>query len=86
MKAIASRLLPALLIALAATLGACRARRGGSHSDAAASAQPSAAPRIVADDAIYNFGKVKQGASVEHVYKVRNQGARELVIDQAKGS
>lgn len=86
MRLIASTLLPALLVVLGATAVACRDRHAGAQADAAASAASSAAPTIVASEIVYNFGKAKQGADVEHVFKVRNEGAGELDIEQAKGS
>lgn len=34
----------------------------------------------------YNFGKVKEGEVVKHVYKFKNTGSENLVISNAKGS
>ena len=44
------------------------------------------APKIVAVEADYNFGKVKQGKSVEHVFKLKNTGTADLKIEKARGS
>ncbi len=45
-----------------------------------------AAPKIVALGAKHNFGKVKEGSQVVHVFKVRNGGKADLVIEKAQGS
>jgi len=43
-------------------------------------------PSIVALGDTYSFGKVRQGTSVEHVFRVRNQGTAQLVIEKAQGT
>jgi len=43
------------------------------------SAKP-AAPKLVVEEYEYNFGKVKEGAEVSHTFKIKNEGAAELVI------
>jgi thioredoxin-related protein len=43
-------------------------------------------PKIVAVEAEFDFGKVKQGAAVEHVFKIRNEGNAPLKIEKARGS
>jgi hypothetical protein len=54
----------------------------------AASSQPSTEgkPKIVALETEHNFGKVKEGTTLEHVFRIRNQGDQELVIERASGS
>jgi len=52
----------------------------------AAAPAPGEAPKIVAVAANHDFGKVKQGAVVEHTFKIKNQGAGDLIIRRAKGS
>ena len=49
-------------------------------------AQPEAAPKIVAVEATHDFGKVSAGESVEHVFKIKNEGEGELRIERAKGT
>ena len=40
----------------------------------------SAAPKIAMGEREHNFGKVKQGEEVSHTFKIKNEGAAELVI------
>jgi hypothetical protein len=47
---------------------------------------PTQAPKIVAVAADHDFGKVKQGKVVEHTFKIKNEGASDLIIRSAKGS
>lgn len=51
-----------------------------------ASAQAAGSPKIVAAAPVFEFGKVKLGATVEHVFKVKNAGTGPLEITRAKGS
>lgn len=87
MNGMAHRLL--VVLALLASLGAggCRDKHPGDKGDGVASSKPNGAgPKIVALEPTFAFGKVKQGADVEHVFKIRNEGTADLVIDKAKGS
>jgi len=43
-------------------------------------------PIIAAKEATFNFGKVKQGKDVEHVFKITNKGNANLLIEKARGS
>ena len=43
-------------------------------------------PKIQAVQADFDFGKVKQGVDVEHVFKVKNVGTKDLFIEKARGS
>ena len=43
-------------------------------------------PKIQAVQAQFDFGKVKQGVDVEHVFKMKNIGAKDLFIEKARGS
>lgn len=47
---------------------------------------PDGVPMISAVEAEHDFGRVKQGAKVSHVYKIKNVGAKELVIEKTRGS
>lgn len=48
--------------------------------DGAQGRTDSAAPKIALEEREYNFGSVKQGEEVSHVFKIKNEGAGELVI------
>ncbi len=58
---------------------------GSSQPSASASAE-TGTPEIVAAAPVFEFGKVKLGATVEHVFKVKNAGTGPLEITRAKGS
>ncbi|HHH30900.1 MAG TPA: DUF1573 domain-containing protein [Polyangiaceae bacterium] len=57
-----------------------------SSSSASASAAATGTPKIVAAEPVFEFGKVKLGTTVEHVFKVKNAGTGPLQIARAKGS
>src|SRR5215813_11256431 len=40
----------------------------------------SAAPKIALEEREHNFGNVKEGEEVSHIFKIKNEGAAELVI------
>ena len=44
------------------------------------------APEIVAVEGSFDFGKIKQGDEVSHVFKIRNAGKADLKIEKARGS
>lgn len=41
---------------------------------------------IAVDAAVYDFGKVPAGNSVTHVFKIKNTGTANLVIDRTEAS
>ncbi len=43
-------------------------------------------PRIEAGEAVFNFGEVMEGEPVTHVFKIKNTGTHDLLIEGAKGS
>jgi hypothetical protein len=43
-------------------------------------------PKITALEKEFKFGSVKEGAVLEHVFRVRNDGNGELIIERASGS
>lgn len=47
--------------------------------------QKDAAPQISPVADLFDFGWVRQGDKVEHVFQVRNTGTADLVIKQARG-
>jgi hypothetical protein len=84
----AAKLSSALLIAVALTL-AC----GGDQPPAPTKiidAPPAAviakdgAPKITADEAVYEFGAIKATDSVEHVFKIRNAGDADLKVERVQ--
>jgi len=56
----------------------------GSATASVASAK--AAPKVVAVEQDFAFGKVKLGSTVKHTFKLRNEGSAPLLIERAKGS
>jgi hypothetical protein len=82
------------VLCLAAALCFCSC--GGDKKDAekkdASTAEPSAsadavkAPKIASAQPTFNFGQIKQGKKVEHIFKVKNEGKADLIIERAKGS
>jgi hypothetical protein len=60
----------------------------GEEAAPKADAGPAAAgaPKIVAVEPSFDFGKVKQGEEASHVFKIRNEGTADLKIEKARGS
>lgn len=48
--------------------------------------EDSGAPKMVFEELEYNFGTIKQGESVTHIFKFKNAGKQPLIIDKAIGS
>ncbi len=48
--------------------------------------QNEAAPKISSDEPLFDFGEVRQGEKVEHVFQIRNTGTANLVIMKATSS
>ncbi len=44
------------------------------------------APDIEFEEMIHDFGKIDQGEKIEHVFKFKNMGKGELVIEKVKSS
>jgi hypothetical protein len=42
------------------------------------------APRIAADEAVFDFGAIKATDSVEHVFKIRNAGDADLKVERVQ--
>jgi hypothetical protein len=42
------------------------------------------APKITADEAVFDFGAIKATDSVEHVFKIRNVGDAELKVERVQ--
>ncbi len=45
-----------------------------------------AAPRLVIDKPVYDFGTVEQGTRVEHAFKIRNDGSASLQVSKVDSS
>jgi hypothetical protein len=46
----------------------------------------SLAPRVLVEAPVHDFGTVEEGATVEHVFRLRNDGTDWLRVDQVKGT
>ena len=83
-------LLVLVVVATTVFLSGCSNKRveRAELAKSAVSSQPHSEgkPKIVALEKEHDFGKVKEGTSLEHVFRIRNQGDRELVIEKASGS
>lgn len=64
--------------------GAC-AKKTEQEGQAKAAAS-TGTPQIAAVEESFDFGKVKQGTDVEHIFKIKNNGNAELRISKARGS
>ena len=77
-------------IAVAVWLGAalaCGCKKTESPAEKAnLDSAASAKPVISAAASEFDFGTVKQGAEVEHVFKLKNTGNKDLVIEKTTGS
>lgn len=86
MRTLRERALLALCACLVAGACASCSRCGGEKDGAAASAKAAGTPKIAAAESSFDYGKVKQGDVVEHVFRIRNEGDGELKIEKARGS
>ncbi|HUT76306.1 MAG TPA: DUF1573 domain-containing protein [Polyangia bacterium] len=85
MRAVPGKLVLAAMLGLGlALVGGC-GKKSPEAGDASVAKQ-AGPPRIVAPEPAFNAGKVKQGENVEHVFKVKNEGQAELVLEKAKSS
>ena len=48
--------------------------------------QSAAAPKILSVEPVFDFGEVKQGEKVEHVFPIQNAGTTDLVINRTTAS
>lgn len=76
------------LVALSAALLllACSGKKEQAQQEPQESAPKSTVPVIAAAQPVFNFGKIKQGVDVEHVFKINNKGSVNLEIEKARGS
>jgi hypothetical protein len=70
----------ALATCIAASIAACFGCKGGEGGAA------QGMPKIAAAENAFDFGRVKQGLEIEHIFKIANQGNGDLIIKEAKGS
>ena len=61
-------------------------KKDASAVEPSASADDAKAPKIASEQPAFNFGQIKQGKYVEHIFKVKNEGTADLIIQRAKGS
>lgn len=75
-------------ITLLALTGACAKKPQKQEGMAEKAEEPAkeGKPRIAVAEKSFDFGKVKEGTNVEHVYKVKNEGNAELVIENVRSS
>ena len=86
MKTLKQRLycLIALLLTLSLGIPACKGN--AQKEDVPKKVEVVAAPVITVVEPDFDFGKAKQGAEVSHIYKIKNTGTKELVIEKTHGS
>lgn len=54
--------------------------QSGQDQAKADKADAKSAPKLVVDNTKFEFGKVKEGEEISHVFKIKNEGTAELVI------
>ncbi|WP_181197836.1 DUF1573 domain-containing protein [Enhygromyxa salina] len=42
------------------------------------------APKIASDEAVYEFGAIKATDSIEHIFKIKNEGTADLHIERVQ--
>lgn len=79
-------------LALVATLFSCgnsAENKGETTADGTAQAEanePTAKGKIEFKDDVFNFGEVKEGAVIEHVYSFTNTGEAPIILSQVSAS
>ncbi len=73
-----------VLATMALLIGACNS--GQKSQDSASPTQAPAVPVISSENAEHDWGAVKEGEVVEHIFKVQNKGEGLLEIKKATGS
>ena len=66
--------------------GTPKAEADGLSQNVEAATQDKEAPEISPVEPLFDFGQVRQGEKVEHVFQIRNTGTAELVIKKATGT
>ena len=75
-----------LILALALLFTACGDKKEAAKKPEVTKNSTDQKPKIAAKNTDFNFGKVKEGEVVEHVFKIQNKGGAELKIEKATGS
>jgi len=86
MSSTTNRLVGAWCACLLAAVLLASCKCGDEGAPAAVTPAETGNPKIVAVESAFDFGKVKQGEEVTHVFKIRNAGTAELKIEKARGS
>jgi hypothetical protein len=78
-----------LVLSFVTVLGGCNSAPAPVPTEAAetetavaatAEPAPDGAPKIAADEAVFDFGAIKPTDKVEHVFKIKNAGTADLKI------
>ena len=80
MKLKTINLIAVLVCALSLTALAFGQDKAATDKAAADKAAGQTAPKLSVDNPKFEFGKVKEGEEVKHVFKIKNEGSAELVI------
>ncbi|MFM7022161.1 MAG: DUF1573 domain-containing protein [Flavobacteriales bacterium] len=77
-----------ILLGGALVLGACGSESTSAEAtDIVTNVEPTTGgPEITFEKEVFDFGKVKQGEEINHVFKFKNTGDQPLQIIDAKGS
>lgn len=80
-----------LLVIAAALVLACRGdqQAAPTENEPAAGAENAevakdGAPKITADEPVYDFGAISGTDSVEHIFKIRNAGTADLKVERVQ--
>ena len=73
-----------LLLCIGVLQAACGEKVEKKPAEVAVEKKPS--PSIFVAAPVHNFGKLPLGARVSHVFKIKNTGNANLVIDRTEGS
>ena len=71
---------------LSAPIVSCKGQQNGTPPKETTQETKNDAPVISAIEPQFDFGKVRQGTEVSHIYKIKNIGSKELVIEKTHGS
>ncbi|MBS1788119.1 MAG: DUF1573 domain-containing protein [Acidobacteria bacterium] len=74
------KLKPINLIAVLIFASALSLSAFAQDKPAADKVAPKDVPKLFVDDTKHEFGKVKEGDEVKHVFKIKNEGKAELII------
>lgn len=86
MKTLKQRRYCLIAFLLMLSLGTIACKGNAQKEDVPQKVEAVAAPVITAVEPDFDFGKAKQGSEVSHIYKIKNTGTKELVIEKTHGS